>query len=77
LVTKIDDEARQYLTGLEDELVDQYPEKTLALLSSILPEDATAWPYGIETALERIADADPSLLRDRRLVELKRRWNAR
>jgi hypothetical protein len=77
LVTKIDDEARQYVSGLEDKIVDQYPEKTLALLSAILPEDATVWPYGIETALERIANTDPSLLRDPRLVELKRRWNAR
>jgi hypothetical protein len=77
LVTKIDDEARQYLAGLEDELVNQYPDKTLALLWAILPEDASLWPYGIETALERIANADPSLLTDPQLVELKRRWNAR
>ena len=60
LLTKIDDEARQYLTGLEDKIVDQYPEKTLALLTAILPDDASVWPYGIETALERIANAAPS-----------------
>lgn len=77
LVTKIDQEARHHLVRLEENIVDQYPEKTLALLSAILPDDTAVWPYGIETVLERIANSDPSLLRDPRLVELKRRWNAR
>ncbi len=77
LVTKFDQDSRHDLTRLEDNIVDQYPEKTLELLSTILPEDATVWPYGVETVLERIGNADPSLLKDPRLVELKHRWNAR
>jgi hypothetical protein len=76
-LTKIDHEVRQYITGLDDELVDLYPEKTLALLWAILPEEAAVWPYGAEMVLERIAAADPSLRRDPRLFELNRRWNAR
>jgi hypothetical protein len=77
LVTKIDQDSRHDLTRLEDNIVDQYPERTLALLSAILPENAAFWPYGIEGVLERIGNADSSLLKDHRFVELKRRWNAR
>jgi hypothetical protein len=77
LMTKIDQDSRHDLTRLEDSIVDQYPERTLALLSAILPENAAFWPYGIEGVLERIGNADSSLLKDHRFVELKRRWNAR
>jgi hypothetical protein len=77
LLPKIDQDSRHDLTRLEDNIVDQYSEKTLALLSTILPENAAVWPYGIEGVLERIGNTDPSLLKDARLVELKRRWNAR
>ena len=77
LVTKIDQDARHNFVRLEDNIVDQHPEKMLALLSAILPENAAVWPYGIEGVLERIGNTDPSLLKDARLVELKRRWNAR
>ncbi len=77
LVTKIDQDVRHHLMRLEDNVVDQYPEKTLLLLSAVLPENAAVWPYGIESTLERIGNANPSLLKDPRLVELKRRWNAR
>jgi len=75
LVTKIDND---HLTlKSKDKIVTQYPEKTLALLSAVLPEKVSAWPYDIGTTLEQIGIADPSLLTDGRLVELKRRWNAR
>lgn len=77
LVTKIDQDSRHDLTRLEDNTVGQHPEKMLALLSATLPENAAVWPYGIETVLERIRNVDPSLLKDPRFVELKRRWNAR
>lgn len=65
------------LTNANNNIVDQFPEKTLALLFAVLPQNVSAWPYGIEATLERIGVADPSLLSDGRLVELKRRWNAR
>ncbi len=77
LVTKIDQDSRHDLTRLEDNMVDQNPEKTLALLSAILPENAAVWPYGIESVLEQIGNANSSLLKDPQFVELKRRWNAR
>lgn len=65
------------LKDAKDNIVNQFPEKTLALLFAVLPENLSAWPYGIEDILERIGGADPPLLSDGRLVELKRRWNAR
>ena len=61
----------------EANVVDKFPEKMLALLSAVLPEDVEVWPYDIEDVLERIGSADLSLVKDPRLVELKRRWNAR
>jgi hypothetical protein len=79
LVTKSDRE-HLWLPDLgesEGNVVDKFPDKMLALLSSILPENIEAWPDNIEDALERIGIANPSLLKDPRLVELKRRWNAR
>jgi hypothetical protein len=65
------------LEEAKDNIVNQFPERTLALLFAVLPQNVSTWPYGIEDILERIGGADPSLLSDGRLVELKRRWNAR
>ena len=79
LVTKID-QGRilgHNLMKANDDIVTQFPEKVLALLSAVLPENVSTWPYGIEDTLERIGVAGPSLRHDGRLVELKRRWNAR
>ncbi|MGH8059989.1 MAG: hypothetical protein ACREOH_22590, partial [Candidatus Entotheonellia bacterium] len=79
LVTKSDRE-HLWLPSLRESkgnVVDQYPDKVLGLLSAVLPENVAVWPYDIENTLERIWIADPSLLKDPRLIELKRRWNAR
>ena len=79
LVTPADQEhlSLPQLRRSKDTVVDEYPEKTLALLSAILPEQVYLWPYDIEDVLKRIEDADSSLMKDSRLIELKRRWNAR
>ncbi len=50
-------------------IVGKYPEKTLALLFAVLPEAVATWPYGIDPLLEQIGIADPSLIKDPRLVE--------
>jgi hypothetical protein len=78
-VTKIDQEhiVLHNLNRAQIGIVDQFPEKTLALLFAVLPENVSAWPYGIEDTLEQIGVADPSLMHDARLIKLKRRWNAR
>jgi hypothetical protein len=59
------------------DLIDRFPKQALALLFTVLPEDPSDWPYGIAEALDVIADPDPSLKADERLIELRRRWNAR
>ena len=75
LVTKLDEDARHSLIFLDKKPRD--PEKTLAFLFAILPENASIWPYGIDRFLEEISTGAPLLLNDPRLIELKRRWNSR
>jgi hypothetical protein len=65
------------LRTAKNSIIESLPEKVLALLLAILPDDPAAWPYEIEEVLERIGAAAPSLLPDSRLVELKSRWNSR
>lgn len=69
-----------YLPALrksKDNIVDLYPKSLLSLLHAILPTDAKHWPYGIESIISRISEADPSLANDERLIELQRNWNSR
>lgn len=66
-----------HLRGAKDPLLEKYPEKALAVVWAVLSEKSPKWPYGIENILEKIGIAEPSLLMDPRLVELKRRWNVR
>jgi hypothetical protein len=79
LVSKVSDH-HLVLTNLEDNdspIANSYPKQTLALLFAVLPDDVFKWPYGIEGILERLQSAEPSLLQDDRLIELKRKWGAR
>lgn len=79
LLTKIDEEGffLPHLRGTKTDIVAKFPEKTLALLWAVLSENAAKWTYGIEDVLVKITEAEPSLLNDSRLIELKRRWGAR
>lgn len=61
----------------KNNIVDKFPERVLALLHAALPDNALAWPYGIEGTLQRIGEADSSLSMDERLIALRRRWDAR
>jgi hypothetical protein len=61
----------------KDNIVDLYPHQTLALLHAVLPENVIAWPYNIGVTLHRISEADSSLNSEKRLIELKRKWNSR
>ena len=58
-------------------IVDKHPGRVLEILDRALPESANNWPYEIGAILERIVDADPSLRKDTRWIELSRRWNSR
>jgi hypothetical protein len=61
----------------KDNIVSLYPHQMLAILHAILPDNVSAWPYDIEDVLKLISEADSSLDSDGRLLELKRKWNAR
>jgi len=61
----------------EDDIVEQYPRQTLALLHAVLPRKAESWPYGVGETLEQISESDNSLRMDERWLELKRIWDSR
>lgn len=79
LLTKIDQDQLRLpnLRRSKDSIVDLYPEKALALLDAVLPDNARSWPYGIDGTLRRIGEVDRSLENDERMIALKRKWNAR
>jgi hypothetical protein len=60
-----------------DDVVDRHPMQALALLHAALPDNASAWPYGIEGILQRLGEADSTLNTDERLIDLRRRWDSR
>ena len=79
LLTKIDRDHLMLpnLRKSKDNIVDLHPKETLMLLHAVLPDNAKAWPYGIDATINRIGEADNSLLTDDRLIELKRIWDSR
>jgi hypothetical protein len=58
-------------------IVNIHAELLLRLLYTVLPEDASEWPYGVVDLLDKIAEAHARLVSDARLQELRRRWNCR
>lgn len=79
LLTRVDSD-RLSLPELRrsgDGIVDKHPRETLALLHAVLPENVSAWPYGMDETLARLAEADATLRHDERLIELRRRWDSR
>lgn len=57
----------------EAEIFDRYPEHVLALLSVVLPADASKWPYGIDAALQRLQKVSIKISKDARMTELRGR----
>lgn len=79
LLTKVE-RGRMLLPSVRREgsnIVDIHPERVLAVLHAVLPENVAAWPYEIDATLIRIGVAMPVLQQDERLIELNRKWNAR
>lgn len=79
LLTKFDGD-RLTLPNLRqsrDNIVDRHPREMLLLLHAVLPDNVAHWPYGIDETITRIGQADRSLDRDERLIELKRKWDSR
>ena len=61
----------------KDEIPDLYPRQALALLYAVLPDNVSAWPYGIQDWLRHIAEADSTLKTDERFLELQLKWDSR
>jgi len=59
----------------KSDIIKKFPKAMLKLMYEILSENASEWPYGVEEILEQIGIADPALLKNSRMVELKRRLN--
>jgi len=75
LVASVSDQ-HLILANLQEEdsaIIKAHPKQVLALLSAILPAEVSKWPYGMEGILDRLQQADASLLQDDKLIELKRR----
>jgi hypothetical protein len=78
LVARVSDQ-HLILANLQEEdsvLMKTHPKQVLALLSAILPAEISKWPYGMEGILDRLQQADASLLKDDRMIDLKRRLAA-
>ena len=58
-------------------IVDLYPDHALSVLYAVLPDNVSAWPYEMEATLDRIGSAELALKTNKRMIELKRRWNSR
>ncbi len=60
LLTKINPEKLRIpkLYNERNNIPKRYPEKTLAILAKVLPDNASTWPYGIEGILNEGADID-------------------
>jgi hypothetical protein len=78
LVARVSDQ-HLILANLQEEdsiLMRTHPKQITALLSAILPAELSRWPYGMEGILDRLQHADASLLKDDRMIDLKRRLAA-
>lgn len=78
--TTLTQEQRYHFHFQEEEIkpvIDGNPERFLALLVKILPEEPELWPYGFGNTLQMILTAGPSLKNDSRFESLQQRWNKR
>ena len=76
LVSKIDKQGLFIYKLNDSKIVDLFPEKVLALLCAVLPDHTPEWPYGTGDTLKRIGEVNPTLLKDKKLIELRKRWSS-
>jgi len=65
------------LRGADSAVIEKHPMLVLKLLFSVLSEDPSDWPYGMNKVLDVLAKSSPKIAEDHRLVELQRRWASR
>jgi hypothetical protein len=64
LVSKIDKQGYFIYKLNKTKIFDLFPEKVLALLCEVLPDNTPEWPYGTGGTLKRIGEINPALLKD-------------
>ena len=58
-------------------VITEHPRELLGLLYAVLPERAANWSFDTGVVVGRLWEADETMRQDNRLVELRRRWDAR
>ena len=58
-----------------NKIIQDYPKELLELLFTVLPNDTRQRPFKIAEILQKIVEADSSLKKDERYIELKRRYS--
>ena len=58
-----------------NKIIQDYPKELLELLFTVLPDNTSPQPYRIDEILKKMVDADSSLKKDARYLELKRRYS--
>lgn len=66
-----------YLDLDKSELIEKHPFEVLSIIFSVLPEDVRIWPYNTGECLEKLYQSSGDIQKDKRLVELLRKWNSR
>ena len=60
------------------DFVKKHPCQMLDLLYAVLPDNVSAWPYGIgDMFFVPISENEPTLTTNEKFLELKRRWDSR
>jgi hypothetical protein len=76
LLSPIENRGQFLLTVAQDKqqrIFAGFPRKVLELLCKILPQQARDWPYNIGRVLTALLDHDPTLAREPKFAELRRR----
>lgn len=77
-LSKIDHGYTRFMDNQQesDSVATAHPWKVLDILSLVLGEDTSLWPYNISTVFDRMVAADAHIKRDDRFIELLRKWNS-
>ena len=60
------------------DFVKKHPHQMLDFLYAVLPDNVSAWPYGIgDMFFVPISENEPTLTTNEKFLELKRRWDSR
>ena len=63
------------VSGFGNTIIQDYPKELLELLFTVLPNDARQWSFIMDIILQKIVETDSSLKKDKRYIELKRRYS--